>query len=312
MKIETNNININEELIIKWSKNLWNIHNYLICEWQDYKHFDTFFDNLNIRFVDKELKSQDKKTNKEKIIKSLKDNFPDVPETIFDKINDNNKKMIDRIYNIRGDIFVKTKKPSKETERITMKIVIDSSDNLSTLNLVNYSTLTNMKTITFLGKSIENFAKELDIDLLKMYEISYIDALFELSFNKYIMEHPYDKKDTKRKNFNRYFRVFFQSFKVYTIIKYLESINDSESKDKIIKFIEDNYLLDEGGFQLLDFPYSIALDVLKKDEEEIFKIFIKSINGKFANSLFALAECNYETFEIRDQMIEEGYYYEWR
>ena len=64
MKIETNNININEELIIKWSKNLWNIHNYLICEWQDYKHFDTFFDNLNIRFVDKELKSQDKKTNK--------------------------------------------------------------------------------------------------------------------------------------------------------------------------------------------------------------------------------------------------------
>ena len=220
--------------------------------------------------------------------------------------------MIDRIYEIRGDIFVKTKKPSKETERITMKIAIDSSDNLSTLNLVNYSTLTNMKTITFLGKSIENFAKELDIDLLKMYEISYIGALFELSFNKYIMEHPYDKKDTKRKNFNRYFRVFFQSFKVYTIIKYLESINDSESKDKIIKFIEDNYLLDEGGFQLLDFPYSIALDVLKKDEEEIFKIFIKSINGKFANSLFALAECNYETFEIRDQMIEEGYYYEWR
>lgn len=297
MNVEKNKLNITEDLIYKWGKSFIdaNLELFLGLN-QDY----LILNDLNIRFFDKEIKGEDKKMNMEVLSKNFKETFPSISEKLFDDILNKKDYLIIRIYELRGMLTKETKQNFRVIWPMYKEVINKSKENLRLLNIVNYSTITKSISITLLEKSIENSAKELNINLLRMYEIAFIDALFEILFKKCNISKNHE--NYKKKNYFKYIRIFTESFKFYSILKYLENINDFETKEKIISFLNDNYLLDDGGFELLEFPYSIVLDLFGKNIREIFGIIFKLSNDSLIEPLYEICRYNYEIWEVRDAM----------
>lgn len=264
MKIEScNKTNINEEVIIEWSNKFKKVFEEEIVLSNKF-NFDLFDSKtkFTVIFAEKDPFGTYKRIDIDTLNQKIKNKFPNAKDYFYEQFNNREIHMINRL-NSKELLMNGTSINYEEVCQCIDKLVDESKITKYDLSIVVSIPALKFIQIFLYDKSIKIFSDENHIDILKAYEIAYVESLFEHYYKIFIDYFNPKKKYVALTPHKSYYKIAHESLKYYFLYKYLEKYeNDKTTLKKLKYFLNDNYILN-GELELLEIPYQGALELIE-------------------------------------------------